>query len=250
MLSIDRNPNFSPVQWTCGFIVYIPAICEARFQVVYSSDDLNQEQPARYLYKSCKNVRLLKLQHSKQVAIVKSLQLYLILLCFDLSLSQPSFPLYSNIRLMMQLSTVTLIMTSLMANGLMANPFALVEENKLLELSVEQRKGGSIVQYGESDRSIAPRADCGGWFQLECPKSCKVTNINTPECDSKNGGINTVCDNLVNDLYGNRDTALQEKAQQICWKNEDGNTGCCIKWTKAVPGITKGDLIERADKSK
>ncbi|KAJ4357416.1 uncharacterized protein N0V89_001991 [Didymosphaeria variabile] len=147
----------------------------------------------------------------------------------------------------MQFSAVTLLITSLMANGLMASPFA---AGDLVELNVEQREGGSIVQYGQSKRSMAPRADCGGWFQAECPKICRETDINSPECDTKNGGTNTVCDSLVNDLYGNRETVLQDKAQQICWKNEDGNTGCCIKWTKTVTGITKGDLIERADKIK
>jgi hypothetical protein len=148
----------------------------------------------------------------------------------------------------MQFSTVTLLMASLMAKGLMANPFAAAEAD-LVELKVEQREGGSVVQYG-SKRSLAPRADCGGWFQPACPKKCKVTDINAPECDSKkNGGTNEVCNALVNDLYGNRETKLQDGVQQLCWKREDGSTGCCIKWTKAVKDLTKGDLIDRADKS-
>ncbi|KAL1611931.1 hypothetical protein SLS60_000154 [Paraconiothyrium brasiliense] len=137
-----------------------------------------------------------------------------------------------------------------MANGLMATPFAAGEEGNFVELNVEQRENGSIVQYGESKRTVAQRADCGGFFQPSCPKSCHVTDLNSPECDDSNGGTNTVCDNLVNDLYGNRDTKLQDKAKQLCWKNEDGSTGCCIKWTKEVKDLTKGDLIERADKIK
>ena len=149
----------------------------------------------------------------------------------------------------MQFYTTTVLMASLMANGLMANPFALGEDANLVELSVEQREGGSIVQYAENKRDLTPRADCGGFFQPACPKLCRTSDINTPECDDKNGGTNTVCDNLVNDLYGNKDTALQENTKQICWKNENGKTGCCIKWTKKVPGITKGDLTPQADKS-
>ncbi|KAF1958479.1 hypothetical protein CC80DRAFT_491038 [Byssothecium circinans] len=148
----------------------------------------------------------------------------------------------------MQFSTVTLLITSLMATGLMATPFAAGEEANLVELRVEPRKGGSVVQYAEIKRSVAPRADCGKWFQPACPKQCKVTDISSPECDTKNGGTNSVCASLVNDLYGNRESALQDGAQQICWKNEDGKTGCCVKWTKKVPGITKGDLVGRADK--
>lgn len=151
----------------------------------------------------------------------------------------------------MQFSTLTLLMTSLMANGLLATPFAAPDETNYYPLKIEQRSGGSIVQYGEVKRSLTARANCGGWFQPACPpKKCKVTDINAPECDTKkNGGTNTVCDALVNDLYGNRDTVLQGGAKQLCWKNEDNKTGCCVKWTKEVAGITKGDLIDRADKS-
>lgn len=150
----------------------------------------------------------------------------------------------------MQFSVVTVLMTSLVANGLMATPLAAGEETNLIELNIEQREGGSIVQYGNSKRSVAPRADCGGWFQPKCPpKSCHITDIKSPECHTKNGGTNSVCDSLVNDLYGNRETVLHNSAQQLCWKNEDGKTGCCIKWTKTVTGMNKGDLIDRADKS-
>jgi hypothetical protein len=136
-------------------------------------------------------------------------------------------------------------MTSLMATGLMASPTAGPDETSVYELKSEKREGGSVVQYGE--------VKSGGWWQPECPPpTCHETALASPECDSKkNGGTNSVCDNLVNDIYGHQDTELIEGAQQLCWKNDaTGKTGCCIKWTKAVPGLKKYDLIERADKSK
>ncbi|KAF1849561.1 uncharacterized protein K460DRAFT_399680 [Cucurbitaria berberidis CBS 394.84] len=153
----------------------------------------------------------------------------------------------------MQFSTVTLLMASLMATGLMASPTAGPDETSVYELKSEKREGGSIVQYGEVKRSLAPRKDCGGWFQPPCPpKTCHETALDKPECDGKkNGGTNSVCSELINDLYGNKDTELVKGAQQICWKNDaTGKTGCCIKWTKAVPGLKKNDLIERGDKIK
>lgn len=148
----------------------------------------------------------------------------------------------------MQFTTTTLLITSLMASGLMATPFADPEPD-LVELSSEQHEGGSIVQYGEDKRSMAPRADCGGFFQPACPKTCKKWSLEEPECDDKNGGTNNVCENLLNDLFGNQSIELQKDAKQLCWKNEDGKTGCCVKWTKTVPGLTKGDLKEHANKS-
>jgi hypothetical protein len=141
-------------------------------------------------------------------------------------------------------------MSSLMATGLMATPFAEPDETNVYELKVEQRKGGSVVQYGEVKRSLVLRAECGGWFQKKCPpKTCHITPLLNPKCDSKNGGTNAVCDALVNDIYGNREKKLEEGARQLCWQNENGKTGCCIKWTEDVKDITKGDLIEHADYS-
>jgi hypothetical protein len=149
----------------------------------------------------------------------------------------------------MQFSTINLLVAGLMAQGLLASPFTGEEARDLFEMNVEQREGGSIVTYGETKRSLAPRADCGGWFQPACPKTCKVVSKDTPECDDKNGGTNDVCNNLLNDLYGNSGVKLGSEARQICWKGADAKTGCCIKWTKAVDQLTKGDLTERAAES-
>lgn len=151
----------------------------------------------------------------------------------------------------MQISTITLLLTSLMAHGIMATPLASAEESEFYELKVEQRDGGSIVQYGENKRSLAPRAnDCGGWFQPKCPKVCHPTDIDQPQCDKKNGAVNTICDNLVNDLFGNQNDKLNAKTQSICYKADNGKNGCCIQWTTPKEGFYKGDFKEHAEKSK
>jgi hypothetical protein len=134
----------------------------------------------------------------------------------------------------------SIILTSLVAATAIAS--ALPESGPMPDglTPISSKKlpsGSTVVVYGETG-GIAKR----GWWDPPKPKYCHTTT--SPECDDKNGGPTETCNELLNELLGDRSRVQPNGARQYCVKAATDKY-CCVKWTKEVPGLTNGDMADK-----
>lgn len=185
----------------------------------------------------------------------------------QLSKTTTDFIKYDDQNSNMHTKSTLFIISSLLANGMMASPFAAPESDDLVVTYIEPAHtggGGSLIYYGDSAGATERRSvdnddnsedfenfsefEKRAWWGPAQPKECKTDEH--PECDDENGGSNDICADLVDNLVANSAQRIPEGTRQICEKNDDGKTACCIKWTRVIPELTKGDLHTHAEKSK
>ncbi|CAI6290572.1 unnamed protein product [Periconia digitata] len=107
--------------------------------------------------------------------------------------------------------------------------------------AISYSDSGDVTQHPTSDEDLSKR----GWWDSK-PKYCHVNT--TPECDDDNGGPNETCNELLNELQGDRSRKQPEGAKQYCIMSGTGKL-CCVKWTKKVNGLTNGDIADRFEKA-
>lgn len=140
----------------------------------------------------------------------------------------------------MQLISIVLLLLSA-TSGLMASPFA--EPNPAyVELSRNKTSEGSLIYLGPPEGSNMVRKEV---TKLEEREVCRGTP--STECDKDKGAPNSLCDQLVTELFGDPTISVSEKARQICYLSDSSNNAyCCVSWNKSIKGLTKNDLSNPA----
>ena len=108
-----------------------------------------------------------------------------------------------------------------------------------VELYREKASNGSLIYLGPPEGSKMVREEIP---RLEERGVCQKTQSIT--CDDDHTARNSLCDNLVADLFANPTISVGQSPRQICYLGgEDGKDSyCCVSWNKVVQSLTKGDL--------
>ncbi|KAJ5589058.1 hypothetical protein N7537_011736 [Penicillium hordei] len=122
----------------------------------------------------------------------------------------------------MHFNTMTLMLVSALATGLMATP---IQEQDAVTDWVEHSReigktGGHLIYFGPRNGTETPESQEEGntLQQRSCGYSSKEPNI-------------------------------PKSPRQICYQGDSGkNTFCCVSWHNAITGLKKKDLAPYADK--
>jgi hypothetical protein len=149
----------------------------------------------------------------------------------------------------MHFNTMTLMLVSALATGLMATP---IQEQDAVSDWVEHSReigktGGHLIYFGPRNGTETPESqEEGNTLQ---PRSCGYSS-KEPKCDGSHGARNANCEALVSELYDDSDVSIPKSPRQICYQGDSGkNTFCCVSWHNAITGLKKKDLAPYADKS-
>ncbi|KAJ9658779.1 hypothetical protein H2198_003527 [Neophaeococcomyces mojaviensis] len=117
------------------------------------------------------------------------------------------------------------------------------EKTSYVELAREKTSSGSLVYLGSPEASrMVRRSRLGLEERGVCPTGSSIT------CDTAHAASDKLCDELVTELSGDPTIPIDIKPRQVCYLGDNGDDDkyCCVSWSRAVPGLTKGDLADTA----
>jgi hypothetical protein len=150
----------------------------------------------------------------------------------------------------MQFKSTFFIFTCAMASGIMASPLAARGSSDYVEIYRENgTTGGYLVYYGPTSGTKERRWESAKIEERDT--SCPTQSLWCAGMGGKHQARNDACDNLVTELNGDATVVIPANPRQVCYlSSSDSDAYCCVSWSKAVSGLTKGDLATPALTSK
>ncbi|KAJ9662725.1 hypothetical protein H2198_001173 [Neophaeococcomyces mojaviensis] len=127
-------------------------------------------------------------------------------------------------------------------SGLIARSTAEVPSS-YVELGREKTGSGSLIYLGPPEASrMVRRSRLGLEERGACPTESSII------CDTNHAASAPLCDQLVMELMSDSTDPIDIAPRQVCFLGASGgsNNYCCVSWSRAVSGLTKGDLANSA----